>query len=676
MPQIQYLKRLRSGVYVVRMYVPRQLQQVLGKKEVHVSTRCRDLPLAKVVASSLIADWHRRVASLQNMDPTKVIAGSLDLIGDGLILLDQAAEQLGSDRLRLAEHLLQRQAAFFVRLVDQVGWLIEDIDNLYHEWDATGLVSVDISDSELQRHGELRRLSEDVALRFADEVRSLVTSGGQQYICQFMRQPIKQNAFVVPVPGLPVQSSSLLVRKRDVEALRQTLLPFASVQLARLPSVAVEATSRAAQNISSYCEPKYANTRLSELVRQHIDASRAYWRPDTLKTKEGVGAIFVELTGDICLGQLDREVLWSVAKQAGRLPLRRDLVKRRFEVPNATSLDLIRLADEHELERLTPLALESLIADMGEFLKWAVKEGKLTRNPADGLADDVFKSVGGKRTAAAQQRLPMSQADLLKIFGTDWFRTGIGQRSKQGRFFHFRPHYYWLPLLGLYAGGRINELAQLYLADIVEVPDGTDYIDFNLLGEDKLDLDGGDVSDEEASRDGAVDKSLKNVNAVRIVPIHPTLIELGLLEYARALRAAGYQRLFPELAFDQVKGYGKAPSSWFNERFLGRELGIPRDGKKTFHSLRHNFSTALGDALVPSPIKSQLVGHSRGTSSTDIRYDKGRTAKQLGEHLEKISFVLPPIAPFKVKDGLAAVVDALALKTRHQPRRTEGKSDS
>lgn len=674
MPQKQYLKRLRSGVYVVRMYVPRQLQQVLGKKEVHVSTRCRDLPLAKVVASSLIADWHRRVASLQSMDPTKVIAGSLDLIGDGLILLDQAAEQLGSDRVRLAEHLLQRQAAFFVRLVDQDGWLIKDIGSLYHDIDETGLASVDISDSELQRHGEQRRLSRDVALRFPDEVRSLVSSAGPQGICQFMLHPIKQMGFVVPVPGLPVHSSSLLVRKLDVETLRQTLLPLASVQLERVHSVAVEATARTALNISSYCEPKYANTRLSELVRRHIDAGRASWRPDTLKTKEGVGAMFVELTEDICIGQLDRDVLWSVAKQASCLPVRRDLVKRRFKVPDATSLDLIRLADEHGLERLTPLALESLIADMGEFLKWAVKQGMLTRNPADGLADDVFRSVGGKHTAAAQQRLPMSQSDLQQIFGADWFKAGIGQRSKHGRFFHFRPHYYWLPLLGLYAGGRINELAQLYLADIVEEPDGTAYIDFNLKGEDKLDLDGGDSAD--TGRESATDKSLKNVNAERLVPIHPALIEYGLLEYARALRAAGYQRLFPELAFDRVKGYGKAPSSWFNERFLGRELGIPRDGKKTFHSLRHNFSTALGDALVPSPIKSQLVGHSRGQSTTEMRYDKGRAARQLAEHLAKISFALPPIAAFKVNEGLAAVVDALALKTRHQPRQAEEKSES
>lgn len=52
MAQTQYLKRLPSGVYVVRMYVPRQLQPVLGKKELHASTRCRGLPLAKVVASS------------------------------------------------------------------------------------------------------------------------------------------------------------------------------------------------------------------------------------------------------------------------------------------------------------------------------------------------------------------------------------------------------------------------------------------------------------------------------------------------------------------------------------------------------------------------------------------------------------------------------------------------
>ncbi|MDU7187743.1 MAG: SDR family NAD(P)-dependent oxidoreductase, partial [Klebsiella sp.] len=59
--------------------------------------------------------------------------------------------------------------------------------------------------------------------------------------------------------------------------------------------------------------------------------------------------------------------------------------------------------------------------------------------------------------------------------------------------------------------------------------------------------------DEEAQAGG--DKSLKTVNAIRQVPIHPRLIELGLLEYVDALKVAGYDRLFPELKHNKIKGY-------------------------------------------------------------------------------------------------------------------------
>lgn len=663
MAQTQYLKRLPSGVYVVRMYVPRQLQPVLGKKELHASTRCRDLPIAKVVASGLVADWHRRLAGLLSMDPSKVLSGSLDLQHDGLISLDQAAAQLGSDRQRLAEHLLQRDAPFLVHLVDQPGYLIQDFDLLHHERDETGLVAVDLSDAELERHGVPRRLSSDVALRFPDEVRSLVQAGSLN-ACMFLLPPIKQMGFIVPLPGVPLAAEQLQVRTRDVEALRLSLLPFATSQVLQQSQLSATASAQAAPAISSYCEPKHAQTRLADLVRKHIDSGRASWKPDTLQTKESVATVLLDLVGDLTLGELDRDVLWDMARQAAALPHRRDLVKRRFHAPQATTRELIALAEERRLERISPRALQNLVHDIGEFLKWGERQGYLTRNPAAGLADDVFKMAGGKQVAEVHQRSPMSSEDLQKIFNAEWFRHGAGEATKRGSFHFYRPHYYWLPLLGLYAGGRVNELAQLYLDDIVEGPDGTAYLDFNLNGEGKLDLDAGDGEGARPNRSGADDKSLKNINAMRVVPLHPRLLELGLLDYARALRQAGYQRLFPELAWDKVKGYGKAPSSWFNERFMGRELGIVRDGQKTFHSLRHNFATALGDAEVPSVIKSQLLGHSRGSSTTEKRYDKGRTCQQLAPLLAKLAYQIPEIARFNLEVGMRAVADALRLKAR------------
>jgi integrase len=65
-----------------------------------------------------------------------------------------------------------------------------------------------------------------------------------------------------------------------------------------------------------------------------------------------------------------------------------------------------------------------------------------------------------------------------------------------------------------------------------------------------------------------------------------------LLEYVDALKAAGYDRLFPELKHNKIKGYRAGASKWFNENYFGKVL-VPRDGKKTFHSLRHTFINAL-----------------------------------------------------------------------------------
>lgn len=181
------------------------------------------------------------------------------------------------------------------------------------------------------------------------------------------------------------------------------------------------------------------------------------------------------------------------------------------------------------------------------------------------LGGELLELQAKSGTKPHQQRDALSNDDLQKVFSAFWFANGTGQKTAAGRFYAYRPHYYWLPLLALYAGGRLNELSQLYLRDIVDIDDGIAFIDFNLLGDDKLDIDESDPSP-------AGDKSLKTIAAQRQIPVHHRLIELGFLDYVRALRLAGHNRLFPELKFDRNKGYGKAAGSWFNERFLGTEL--------------------------------------------------------------------------------------------------------
>lgn len=205
--------------------------------------------------------------------------------------------------------------------------------------------------------------------------------------------------------------------------------------------------------------------------------------------------------------------------------------------------------------------------------------------------------------------------------------------------------------MGLYTGARLNELCQLYISDVKVTESGVHYVDFNLDGEDKIDLDGSD-------------KSLKNPSSIRIVALHPHLVELGLPDYVKALSDAGYTRLFPELKRDVVKGYGKPAGSWFNGRFLGKQLGMPRDGMRTFHSFRHTFITALNELEVPPDIQSQLAGHSRGDSITAARYRKDAEAERLLSYVAQLDFELPPIRPFSLSDSLDAVKDALRRKSK------------
>ncbi|MCV2357645.1 site-specific integrase [Paucibacter sp. TC2R-5] len=657
-------RRERSTFKAVRLYVPAWLQKAVGKKEVSRTTGCRDPRLAKIVIAEMVARWHAELDKYARMDLSKIEAGTLDLLGEGYIHINQAAALLGSDDRTLVAQLLANHARFYVYAENWDGWFLEDMDALWHDRDASGLVSVDVSETALRRLGQHRKESRHLQLRFDEDVRA-IHQGAQQprEVCCFMLPPSRQMGFVVEMPGRPISAEQLMVSKADVEQLRCWLASQIT------PAMAAQASE---QRPLPLVEPVYlglaharhANVLLAEILATYIDRNKGKWKPNTLHTNQDRCAILLELTGNPPLRDIDRDFLWRLVEKLKALPDGRQHVRRRFKCPEATFTQLIALAEQHDLPRLTTKAVEKLIDGFGEIFTWAVTQTYLTANPATKLGTEVFESMGGKRTKASDDRDQLSPDDLALIFSTEWFVRGTGTKTKQGLFYSYRPHYYWLPLLGLLAGGRLNELAQLYLSDIRCSESGVNYLDFNLDGEDKVnaDTEGTDTQDGDG-----LDKSLKTINAIRQVPIHPKLIELGFIDYVVALRGAGYTRLFPELGYDKTKGYGKYAGSWFNERFLGTQLKIERNGRKTFHSFRHNFSTALGDSEIPAIIKSQLMGHSRGKAQNESRYDKGRHIDQLAEHLSSIDFGLTAyIKPFSVIDGIQAAADALKLKTTRQ----------
>lgn len=168
----------------------------------------------------------------------------------------------------------------------------------------------------------------------------------------------------------------------------------------------------------------------------------------------------------------------------------------------------------------------------------------------------------------------------------------------------------WGPLIAIYTGARLNEIAQLRLDDIKHEGDFY-YFDLN-------------ENDDDAR--------LKNEASARRVPIHSKLKNLGLLEYVNDMRSEGHKRLFPHFPYSKKNGYGRNLGQWFNNVFLPKlEM---KTKKLVFHSFHHTMMTVLGQNDVPDTIIKAIVGHTIAGVMHE-HYFKGYTLKQLSESLEK-----------------------------------------
>lgn len=198
------------------------------------------------------------------------------------------------------------------------------------------------------------------------------------------------------------------------------------------------------------------------------------------------------------------------------------------------------------------------IKNVKSFLEWTA----LNDFTLSGI-NDVLKPFAKTKTDDSSGYLPFSAEQVIKIFSDD-----IYQRKR------YKPEHvwkYWIPLISIFTGARVNEISQLDTDDIRE-SNGIYYISIN----------------EESDDD---DKSVKTNSSIRDVSIHDKLIELGFIDYAKKQRRHKHKKLFHTLNYDKSKDtYGSSVSKWF-ERHL-HKIGIKTKNdayKLVFHSFRKTF---------------------------------------------------------------------------------------
>lgn len=303
----------------------------------------------------------------------------------------------------------------------------------------------------------------------------------------------------------------------------------------------------------------------------------------------------------------DREV--ATIKRADCREFREIVIKlppnatKRF--PGKSVQEVVALAEEAGLPRITPKTVNNYLNYFSALMAFAVQEGLISVNPAQGL---LLKD--GRHTR--QDRLPFSPSELKVIFATNEHGGPVTQR-------HSDPAKFWVPLMALWMGLRMNEACQLEVTDVERI-DGVLCVRV--------------ASGRAAS---GYNKRVKNASSERTVPVHPELIALGFEEMWEAATDSDQTQLFPDLKPNPKTGYySDRFSKWFS-RYLGR--ACIKSPRKSFHSFRHNFLDACRAANLSPSLQAAIGGWTdMGVTRSQANYGSGYSTDRLYEEISKVNY--------------------------------------
>jgi integrase len=298
--------------------------------------------------------------------------------------------------------------------------------------------------------------------------------------------------------------------------------------------------------------------------------------------------LFVRVAGDMDIREVTRDTVIDFLKVLKKLPKNMS----KFKVYDGKSIEEV-LAMQPK-DTLSDTTINNYLVRVNSFFTWAVRVGYIGRNPAEGVRHGRAKLI-----RADELRKAYGQDDLKKLVAGYSCLTQDEKAKLKGS-----PDRFWIPLISLYSGLRLNEICQLNTDDVKQDEEtGVWYFHVEVTEGD--------------------DKMIKSAAARRKIPVHNELIDLGLLRYCQSMTEKGVSRLWMNLK-QTNRGYHKNFVNWFlgNGVTLGfLRSKVTEDKKLNFHSFRHTFINELKQKMVDGRILIELAGHSN-KSMTFGRYGK------------------------------------------------------
>ncbi len=353
-------------------------------------------------------------------------------------------------------------------------------------------------------------------------------------------------------------------------------------------------------------EPYLVEIKLiREVVDEFLDLRKGTIGEKMLDEYKVITDDFIEIIGNIPVSSLSKDSIRTYISTQIKLP------PNRRKNPKYREMSIVEVMKLKGVNPQSRINVNKFLTRLTTFMNFGVSQGYIKENYILGMKIPIPKTEGRKK------REPFSPEDLGKILSPksylDWtVDFGKTTKSRKPNVVKYQNSFYWAFLIGIFSGMRTNETAQLRIGDIIK--------------KENVWM---------ISIDETEGKSVKTTSSIRKVPVHPTLISLGFIDYVKIIKSKGVDRVFPELT-KQRDGYSTKISQHYNEKFLP-SVGVWKKQVKVLYSTRHTFINRCYNKGVDRDIIKSIVGH-EPDFTMDVYGGSPFTPKQLYQGISKVSY--------------------------------------
>ncbi|WP_119254369.1 site-specific integrase [Shinella zoogloeoides] len=561
MARISYLLR-RGASYYARIKVPTDLVEIVGRKELVKALGTKEENEAKRLMWPVVENWTRQFDDLRSRRT-------------------MTADDKAHATWQHYEATLERDEAARRTAPTQA-----DVDEatraMFSRAERGEISSADplaILDATLEVQAKQRAHEVDAISRRAKltEMQKHLANGTTALIAHEVDDYVDQNRLIVDRDSPDWKDAARLMMRGEVEGLKRSFERDAGDYTGRPSDPIVKPVTGSAREAAAPGET------IMELFENYARENPNQIKPDTLAQARRDVGLFVEYVGSTCpVHRIDKKAVREWKALLMQYPV------KASETKAFDGMKLAQIVKHNETVKkptISTTTVNRYLSGFSAFCTWLTNHGYLTANPA---ADMFLKKSKEKTTK------PFTVEDMNALFKSPFF-TGC-QSDEAPRFWSkpgnvlIRDHRYWVPLIMLYSGARPAEIAQLGVDDVRE--DRGHWI-------------------MHITTEGEGDKSVKTDGSMRVVPVHPELIKLGLLDYHADMNERGEKRLFP-LAERNERGQMIADFSRDFPRYLTK-IGLKEGRGLSLYSFRHGAADALRRAGFLDEQFGFLLGHTSGT---------------------------------------------------------------